>query len=90
LKKFNVTELIRNFSGTNPPVIEDGKETDSARKQKERFADELNHHIDNVKDELGRIRQIRQTLNLERLDPLIDLTRKIIQPLYNLSASLEE
>jgi hypothetical protein len=53
-------------------------------------ADLLNKEADHFLDELERIKKIRQTLNLEALDPIIKEARTIIHSLHSLTAGLEE
>jgi hypothetical protein len=53
-------------------------------------ADSLNKEADHFLDELERIKKIRQTLNLEALDPIIKEARTIIHSLHSFTASLQE
>jgi hypothetical protein len=53
-------------------------------------ADLINKEADLFLDELERIKTIRQTLNLEALDPIIKEARKIIHSLHAFTNQLEE
>jgi hypothetical protein len=90
LEGIPINELIEEFQQTLPVHADDEKGKQQLRKELDLNATELNKRLDGVNDELKRIKSIRQTLNLDALDPLIRSAQRIVRPLYNLSADWRE
>ncbi len=90
LEGIPINELIEEFQQTLPVHADDEKGKHQLRKELDLIATELNKRLDGVNDELKRIKSIRQTLNLDALDPLIRSAQRIVRPLYNLSADWRE
>jgi phosphoenolpyruvate carboxylase len=72
---------------TKPSGTEDQEDY---RIQMQHIADHLNKQTEILNHELSRIKILRATLNLGRLDPLIEAARGLVRPLYTLSASLQD
>ena len=85
LNAVNITELI----GQIPVPPESGSDDISTRNRFQEIANNLNKSADNLNDELERVKRMRNTLNLEALDPVIQAAKRIIQPVFNFTADLE-
>lgn len=73
------------------PVPPDSGSNDSATKNKfQQIANDLNKSADGFNDELERIKRMRNTLNLDALDPVIQAAKRIIQPVFNFTADMED
>jgi len=84
LSQINMIDLI----GHKPAGTDPGGKTDA--RQNQSSANELNKKADLFNDELDRIKRMRQTLNLEALDPVINAARKLIHPVYQYTADLQQ
>ncbi len=84
LSKFDMVDLIEN-NGINASSGDK-----AGRQQIHSFVNELNKSADLFNDELDRIKRMRNTLNLEALDPVISAARKLIHPVYQYTADLQQ
>jgi hypothetical protein len=53
-------------------------------------ANEINKKADGFNDELQRIKKIKNTLNLEALEPVIAAASHFIRPVFQFTAALQE
>ena len=73
------------------PASSEGSEDQKEESSREalNLADTINKKADAFNDELQRIKKIRETLNLEAMDPLITVARQFIHRIYNFTSALE-
>lgn len=90
LRQFKVSELIREIEHKLPVRPDDEKQLDAHRKLMRQHADQLNKKADLLNDELKRLKQVRTTLNLARLDPVIEAARSIVRPVFAFTAGLQD
>lgn len=90
LGKYVIPELIRAYQADLPARPDKQEDLDAYRNSMRQHADELNKKTDRLNDELKRIKQVRSTLNLARLDPVIEAARAMIRPVYAFTAGLED
>ncbi len=90
LRELDTRGWVDAFVMTLPAKPSGEQEQEDYRIQMQLIADRLNKQTDILNHELSRIKTLRATLNLGRLDPLIEAARGIVRPLYTLSASLQD
>ena len=90
LRELDTRGWVDAFVMTLPVRPSGEQEQEDYRIQMQLIADRLNKQTDILNHELTRIKTLRATLNLGRLDPLIEAARAIVRPLYTLSASLQD
>jgi hypothetical protein len=90
LKTSNVDKHMAGYALSLPSAPEDEQALEKHKEAMSVQADLLNKEADRFLDELNRIKTIRQTLNLEALDPIISESRRIIHSIHGFSASLQE
>lgn len=93
LTRLKATDLDHKMAGLKlalPSSPDDDQALEKHKAFMKEQADSLNKEADHFLDELERIKKIRQTLNLEALDPIIKEARKIIHSLHSFTADLEE
>lgn len=69
------------------PEADDAK--DDYRKVMAGYADQLNRAAEPFLQELERIKRMRQTLNLEALDPVIREARSLVHRIHDTSAKIQ-
>lgn len=90
LKASELGSKISRYKGKIPAAPVDDLELEKQKAAMNGQADLINKEADFFLDELERIKKMRQTLNLEALDPIIKEARKIIHSLHAFTAALEE
>ena len=90
LKATDLDHKMAGFKLAQPSSPKDDQALEKHKAFMKDQADSLNKEADHFLDELERIKKIRQTLNLEALDPIIKEARKIIHSLHSFTADLEE
>jgi hypothetical protein len=90
IKGSDILNQLDQYKRSLPAVPEDEQAAKSYNEMMNARADQLNKVADNFLDELERIKTIRQTLNLDALDPIITESRKIIHSLHAFTAHLGE
>jgi len=93
LTRLKASDIEHNITEYKSAQLSSPEEEQAIEKHKEFMkeqADSLNKEADHFLDELERIKKIRQTLNLEALDPIIKEARTIIHSLHSFTADLEE
>ena len=90
LKASELSPKIARFKVNMPSAPNDDLELEKLKAAMNGQADLINKEADLFLDELERIKTIRQTLNLEALDPIIKEARKLIHSLHAFTAELEE
>lgn len=88
LKMIDVEQLIRQFHAGIPAKPEREEEAERWKEELQQLASALNRDLKGFNDELSRVKDLQQTLNLPALEPLIMAAQKIIRPLYNMTSSL--
>lgn len=88
LKMADVDQLIRQFHAGLPAKPEREEEVETWEEERQQQASALNRDLKSFNDELSRIKDLHQTLNLPALEPLILAAQKIIRPLYNMTSAL--
>jgi hypothetical protein len=88
LKMVDVDQLIRQFHAGLPAKPEEDKEVETWEEERQQQASALNRDLKQFNDELSRLKELHQTLNLMALEPLITEAQKVIRPLYGLTAGL--
>jgi uncharacterized protein YabN with tetrapyrrole methylase and pyrophosphatase domain len=77
----NIEEIIQNYlRGRN----------EASEEQAIKTANEINKMADGFNDELQRIKKIKNTLNLEALEPVISAASHFIRPVFRLTAALQD
>ena len=88
--KSELENLIAAQVNSIPNVKDNtGDESEETSDETLKVADTINKKADVFNDELDRIKKIRATLNLDALDPLIDVSRQFIHRVYNYTSALE-
>lgn len=90
LKASDLGAKIARFNVELPSASTDDPELEKQKEVMRGQADLINKEADLFLDELERIKTMRQTLNLEALDPIIKEARTIIHSLHAFTAQLEE
>ena len=90
LQEFDIHGWVDAFLSTLPAKPSGEQDQVDHRIQMQLIADRLNKQTDILNHELSRIKTLRTTLGLGRLDSLIEAARGIVRPLYALSASLQD
>ena len=93
LARLKTSDVEHKMAGYKLALPSSPADEQASEKNKEFIKDQvdtLNKVADHFLDELERIKKIRQTLNLEALDPIIKEARKIIHSLHAFTAQLEE
>jgi hypothetical protein len=90
LRDSSVTASLEAYARNLPPEPEDDREREIYRKDIAARADQVNHAAEGYLQELDRIKRMRQTLNLEALDPLIREARGIIHRVHDFTARIQE
>jgi hypothetical protein len=91
LQSSDLASKMAGFKSTLPSTqYDDDQAIEKQKVFRKEQADSLNKEADHFLDELERIKRIRQTLNLEALDPIINEAKKIIHSLHGFTADLEE
>ena len=88
--EIHIEELIGNYDSADEESDTQDEENDELSREKITLATRINKKADAVNDELDRIKKMRQTLNLQELDPLIQSVRRILHPVYNFTATLNK
>jgi hypothetical protein len=89
LQENEVGRALDAYRRSLPPAPDDDWEKDTYRKQMAERADGINRAADPLLAELERIKRMRQTLNLEALDPLIREARTVIHRVHDFTASIQ-
>ncbi len=90
LESIDISALLEGYAKGLPVKPADGSGLDEYRKIVQQKADELNKKIDILHDALEEVKKMRKTLNLPALDPVIQSAQKIIRPLFNFTASMQD
>jgi hypothetical protein len=90
LRDSSVTASLEAYARNLPPEPDDDREKEAYRKDMAAKADQVNHAAEGYLQELERIKRMRQTLNLEALDPLIREARAIIHRVHAFTARIQE
>jgi hypothetical protein len=90
LKASDVDKQMAGYALSLPSAPEEKQALEKHKDALRDQADLLNKEADRFLDELNRIKTIRQTLNLEALDPIISESRRIIHSIHGFSAGLQE
>ena len=90
LKASDLGSKIARYNVGLPSESTDDLELEKQKEEMRGEADLINKEADLFLDELERIKTMRQTLNLEALDPIIKEARTIIHSLHAFTAQLEE
>lgn len=77
----NIEEIIQNY-------LRGRSETNE--QQAINTANGINKMADGFNDELQRIKKIKNTLNLEALEPVISAASHFIRPVFQLTAALQD
>lgn len=88
LESLKVGEAIGAYSRSLPPKPDDEKDQAGWEKNMHELGKTLNHAIHGLNDELNRIKNLRHTLDLAALDPLILAAQSVVRPLYDFTAGL--
>lgn len=89
LRNSSVTASLEAYARNLPPEPEDDRDKERFRKDMAARADQVNHAAEGFLQELDRIKRMRQTLNLEALDPLIREARAIIHRVHDFTARIQ-
>lgn len=84
-----VGRAVDDYSRTLPAEPDDDWEKDVYRKEMARQADRINRAAEKFLHELERVKRMRQTLNLDALDPVIREARGIIHRIHDFTAQLQ-
>lgn len=90
LKDSDLSQKLEQFKRIVPSEAEGEEVLEQHREEMKKQSDILNKEADGFLDELDRIKRMRQTLNLEALDPLIKEARRIIHSIHGFTANLQE
>lgn len=90
LKSSDIDQKINRYKLAMPSKTEDVQALEDQKETMKFQADSLNKEADHFLDELERIKKIRQTLNLEALDPIIKEARRIIHSIHGFTANLQD
>jgi hypothetical protein len=90
LKASDLGAKIARYNVEMPSASKDDLALEKQKEEMRGQADLINKEADLFLDELERIKTMRQTLNLEALDPIIKEARTIIHSLHAFTAQLEE
>ena len=90
LRESSVSAALDVYSRSLPPEPDDAWEKDAYRKDMAARADQVNQAAEGFLQELERIKRIRQTLNLEALDPLVREARGIIHRVHDFTARIQD
>jgi hypothetical protein len=85
----SMTQDIQSYLKSLGPEPLDESEREKYRERTRREADQINEAAEELLHELDRVKRIRQTLNLEALDPIIKEARAIIHRVHGLTADLQ-
>ena len=89
LQTADVHDALKAFQRSLPPAPDDPDEREAHRKSMAAYADRLNHAAEPYLQELERIKRMRQTLNLDALDPVIRAGRTIIHRIHGFTAEIQ-
>jgi hypothetical protein len=89
LQDNQVAKALDEYRRTLPPAPDDDWEKEAYRKQMAGKADGINRAADPFLAELERIKRMRQTLNLDALDPLIREARAVIHRVHDFTARIQ-
>jgi hypothetical protein len=89
LRDGSVSAALEALARSLPPEPDDDWEKEAYRKDMAARADKVNHAAESFLQELDRIKRMRQTLNLEALDPLIREARGIIHRVHDFTARIQ-
>lgn len=89
LRGSSVSAALEAYAKSMPPEPDDEWEKDAYRKDMAARADQVNHAAEAFLHELERIKRMRQTLNLEALDPLVREARGIIHRVHDFTARIQ-
>jgi hypothetical protein len=89
LRGNQVGRLLDAYARTLPTEPDDEWEKEAFRKEMAARADGFNRTAEKFLHELERIKRMRQTLNLEALDPIIHAARAIIHRIHDFTAHLQ-
>lgn len=89
LLSIDVDGCMERFAAGLPARPEDDEATESHDIRMGRLSDDINRSLSGANAELSRIKELRTTLNLGALDPLIENARAAVRRLYGLTASLQ-
>lgn len=84
-----VGKALDDFARTLPAEPDDDWEKDAYRKEMAKQADLINRAAEKFLHELERVKRMRQTLNLDALDPVIREARGIIHRIHDFTAQLQ-
>lgn len=85
----SMTQDIQSYLKSLGPEPLDESEREKFRARTRHEADQINQSAEELLHELERVKRIRQTLNLEALDPIIKEARAIIHRVHGLTADLQ-
>jgi hypothetical protein len=89
LQESTISQVVQSYRrslGTEPL---DEPEREKYQERMRHEADQINQVAEDLLRELDRVKRIRQTLNLEALDPIIREARAIIHRVHGLTADLQ-
>jgi hypothetical protein len=84
----DVNEAIDQYWRELPEKPENEQDLPAWENKMQLLGKSLNHHLHGFNEELNRVKNMRSTLSLPALDPLIKAAREIIRPLYDFTAQL--
>lgn len=90
LKTSDVDHKMAEYKSALPSSPEEERAIEKHREFMKEQADSLNKEADHFLDELERIKLMRNTLNLEALDPIVKEARRIIHAIHGFTAELQE
>ncbi len=89
LQGSQVPAALEAYGRSLPAEPDDEWEKEAYRKDMAARADQLNHAAEGFLQELERIKRMRQTLNLDALDPLVREARGIIHRIHDFTARIQ-
>jgi translation initiation factor 2B subunit (eIF-2B alpha/beta/delta family) len=90
LKSSDLDQKMAGYKLAMSSAPEDELALEKFKESMKDQADSLNKEADHFLDELERIKKMRQTLNLEALDPIIKEARRIIHSIHGFTAGLQD
>ena len=80
---------MERFAAGLPARPEDEEAAEAHDDRMGRLSDDINRSLGGANAELARLKELRTTLNLEALDPMVETAREAVRRLYGLTASLQ-
>ena len=88
LNAIDVHQIIEEYARSLPEKNNEEDEDESYKKQLNTISDHINKELAPLNSSLGKIKQLRETLNLPALDGIIGSSQKIVRAIYQFTSNL--